>query len=371
MKKYINQQDMKQANISDVLFLIRDCGAVTRKQLESLTDLSWGAVSNITARLLEGHYVVEHKPEQNAGAGRIPALLELNGEDHFIIGVDVNHSGFHGTVINLKNEIILESETIPSFSDKEELLCQLTEFLDALLSKVENHHLLGVGLAMQGQVDAREGISVQLPNCKNWSDVPLAQMLEERYQLPFFLEHDPNCILYAHSVNEENDEAILLRVDDGIGMAVMLDGKILYRPGMFEIGHMCVKENGWECSCGRKGCLEAYASRKGLARQSEMSFERLAERALSGNAEAQKQFETAARYLAQSVANTAHLLNISEIVLCGSIWKYRELIFPHLCTHAKLLAPELNLNFRIIETTNASLGVALIAANRSIKKIEI
>ena len=63
MKHFINNGDMKAANTRDVFSLIRRHGSLTRKQIEEYTRLSWGTVSNITARLLETGYLLEEKAE--------------------------------------------------------------------------------------------------------------------------------------------------------------------------------------------------------------------------------------------------------------------------------------------------------------------
>ena len=63
MKHFINNGDMKAANTRDVFSLIRRHGALTRKQIEEYTRLSWGTVSNITARLLDMGYLLEEKAE--------------------------------------------------------------------------------------------------------------------------------------------------------------------------------------------------------------------------------------------------------------------------------------------------------------------
>ena len=210
---------MKQANAADILFLIRECGQITRKQIEALTGLSWAAVSGITARLIEHGYITECKSAQSTGAGRTPFQLEINGADHFVIGLDVNSSGLRAVLINLKNTVLQSWSHSADFTSRQSLLNGITALTKQVLASAGKRHILGVGVAMQGLVDAKNGISIRLPQCKNWSQVPLAQLLQNTLRLPVFLEHDPNCILYARTADSDADNAILLRVDNGIGMA--------------------------------------------------------------------------------------------------------------------------------------------------------
>lgn len=396
IKKYINQQDMKRTNASEVFRLILENGPITRQQLGTMTGLSWGAISNITARLLAGQYVVEakpqsvertgmqsnetarqqgnekEKPQNSRGSGRKANHLEVNSEEYFIIGLDINCSGFKGVVVNLKNEIIDSWAKNVIFDGKQQLLDQIAAFAKDSMSRAQGHRILGIGIAMQGQVNAAAGISIQFPHCRDWENVPLAEILAQELGLPVFLEHDPDCILYAEAIRKRKEKAILIRADQGIGMAVMLDGKILNSPGMFEIGHMCVEPEGILCDCGKRGCLECYASQKGMAGYAGMSFEELAEQAYRKVPAALHMFEKMADYLACAVSFAAQLLNVSDIVLCGDMFRYRELFWDRFQNRAEqMLLPALKAEFTCIEVEKAALGAAFIAIDHSVEAIMV
>ena len=362
---------MKQANAADILFLIRECGQITRKQIEALTGLSWAAVSGITARLIEHGYITECKSAQSTGAGRTPFQLEINGADHFVIGLDVNSSGLRAVLINLKNTVLQSWSHPADFTSRQSLLNGITALTKQVLASAGKRHILGVGVAMQGLVDAKNGISIRFPQCKNWSQVPLAQLLQNTLRLPVFLEHDPNCILYARTADSDADNAILLRVDNGIGMAVMLDGRILDRPGMFELGHTTAVPDGPRCDCGRNGCLELYASQSGMAQLAQMPFAQLAQQARAQDSAAKQRFADMARHLATALCNAAHLLHIPEVVLCGDMWNYNDLFYDAFIQHTARLCPDRPLCFSTIDVENAALGAALIALERSISQLQI
>lgn len=368
MKKYINQQDMRQANAIDVLSLIREHPGITRRQIANLTEFSWGVVSGITAHLLEERYIIETKRE-SSGAGRIPLGLDINGSEHFVLGLDVNSSGFGGVVINLKNEIVAEIARPADFSDADSLLAAITALAQDTAQAAGAHSLLCAGVAMQGLVDARRGLSISLPQCPGWKNVPLAEHLSGALGLPVTLEHGPNCLLWAWSRQAEYDDAILLRVDNGIGMSVMLGGHILSRPGMFEIGHQPAVRGGIRCTCGRAGCLEAYASMRGLAARASMPFAALTERAEAGDAAAHGLFAEAARHLAGSVCSASALLDIGNIVLCGDMWQSAPLFEPLFLAEAAAYAVDQPPVFHHMTEHNAAYGAARIALERSLDQI--
>ena len=372
MKKYLNQQDMKDRNHTNIFRLIRKKGPLTRRQIESETGLSWGAVSNVTARLIELGYVREIKDGENpAGtAGRTPILLEADGETHFIVGLDVNCSGFRAVLMNLQNRVLHTVQRTPYCGDRESLLSGIRETVREILDFADGKHVLCIGIAMQGTVDAANGVSVHFPRCKDWKDVPLCAMLEEEYGLPVFLEHDPDCILYAYSASAGLRDAILIRVDSGVGMAVMMNGRIFERLGAFELAHTVVTPDGAPCTCGNRGCLEAYASETGMAELAGIPFDELVQRAQRGDRAALGVFTQMADSLALAVGNVSRLLNIGEVVLCGDMLRHRELFYDRLSASAFRVAGEHRLSFSVTDVAEAASGGAMIALERYVLRLE-
>ncbi len=365
LKKYINQADMRNANAADVFALIRRKGSLTRKELAEQTGLSWGAVSTISTQLLENHFIREFKCEKTAGAGRTPSRLEVNSDGYFVLGLDINASGFRAVLLNLKNEVTLSLAASPSYSDRASLLSEIISFIKKALCAAEDKTVLGIGIAMQGPVDAQSGISVNLPHVRDWENVPLAEMIKTEFSLPVFVAHDPDCILYAVSAEKVYKDAILLRVDEGIGMSVLLDGKIFDRPGMFEIGHTVAVPGGALCACGKKGCLEGYASQRGLSRRAGKPFAELAAAAEEGDKESLSLFSEMAPLLSVAIANIAFMLQIQNVVLCGDMWSYKDLFWD---TFLKDAPPSLSFSFSSVE--NAATGAALIAIERLITELD-
>lgn len=367
MKKYLNQQDMKDRNSTNIFRLIRKSGPITRRQIEAETGLSWGAVSNVTARLVELGYVLERR-DPNAGqsaAGRTPIFLEADGEKYFVVGLDVNASGLRAVLMNLRGEAV-ETVCAPSrHTDPEELLGAVRDLIREILDYADGKRVLCIGVAMQGEVDAEKGISVRFPRCKGWREVPLGAMLEEEFGLPAFLEHDPNCTLYAYSVPSRIGEAILLRIDRGIGMAVMMNGRIFERLGAFEIGHTVVRGRD-----GSSACLEEYASKTGMSERAGIPYETLAQRARHGDADALGYFREMADALSAAVVNASHLLNVREIVLCGDLLADRDLFYDRLLAETGRLAGERSLTFSVTDVAGAALGGAMIALERYAVRLE-
>lgn len=368
MKNFIDQRNMKRSNAADVFNLIRESGRLTRREIADTLGMSWGAVSTITSRLIEEAYIVEVKGGAGAAKGRIPSYLEVNGDEHFAIGVDINRSGLSAVLVNLKSNVLGRWHAEADFSKREILTRDITDFVNLVLGHTDGHRIRCIGVAMQGVVDSARGISYSLPGCKDWNSIDIASILRDRFGIPVYIEHDPNCILYA-AKSDFSEDTLLIRIDKGIGMAATLGGRIMAKSGILEVGHTCVVRGGRPCMCGQSGCLEQYASIRGMAKASGMEFSCLAEAASGGDAEANEYFDEMARYLAYVIGNVSHLLCIDDVLLCGDMCNYRALFLNKLTQNLAVFADSVRISFTDVE--NAPLGAVMIAIDRSLGQIDI
>lgn len=353
MKKILNQQDMRDLNLNSILRLIRRDGPITRRQIETALNLSWGAVSGATATLLQGGFIKEVKASAPAGAGRTPTALAVNPDDHFVLGLDVNRSGLSGVVLNQCGRVLFSVTGESCAADREAQIEEIAALLRQLMDFCGDRSVLAAGLAMQGAVDSKNGISANFP-AQNWKDVPLAALLSERFALPVFLEHDPDCILYAASAEQELRDAILLRVDKGTGMAVMLDGKIFKRFGAFELGFTL--QNGRP--------LDESVTIRGLAAAANCPFAEVVSRAEAGDARAMALFQGLAEGLGEAMVNMAHIFNVRDFLLCGRMMDHRHLFWQALIGVIERSAPHCQLHAAITDVGKAAVGAALLAAAR-------
>ena len=370
MKNFINQQDMKQMNAADVFALIKKCGALTRKQVAERLGISWGAVSTITSLLISEGYIEEKKAAPDGVAGRIPSYLEVSRKRHFAIGLDVNDMGLRATLTDLCGDVVNEFSSDSELTDKAALIGCIYSLLDSIVSTLGERRLLCIGVAMQGVVNAESGISVHIPGRSDWENVPLASLISERYGVPCILEHDPNCILFAARRGKIKD-TLLIRADHGIGMALMLGGRIIDKPGIFELGHTIAVADGIQCGCGKRGCLDQYSSIRGIKARSGKKFHVLVSDSEIGDIDAIKYLAEGAQYLAGAVSNAAYLLNVDRVVLCGRIFESSEVFRDEFIKHYNSISGESIPKFSFADASAAPIGAALIAMNATLKKIAI
>lgn len=354
MKKYIGLEEMSNGNCASVLRVIRDCGEVSRKQISDITGLSWGGMTKIVNKLFEHGYIVEDKSEKTTGIGRIPNVIRINKEQNFVIGLDINCVGFSAYVMNLAGEIVKGYTQEAVFTNREELLQAILNLTRMAVEAYSEKKILALGIAMQGILDVEHGISQKFPNCPDWKDVPIKDILEETFGIEVFVEHDPNCMLYSVMNEDESENMLLLRLDTSVGMAVSVNGSIIRGNGLLEVAHHVVIPGGKLCRCGQKGCLEAYVSA-----------------CLVNGSLQEKEVADFVMSMAVFMHNMTSMFNLDKIVLTGRLVKYHSFFEKDLLAQFDTFGEtEAMLEF-IEEGQHAVHGAALIAAQGAIEQLKI
>lgn len=393
-----NSTQIRCNNIRTLLAAIKANGPVAKRELQKLTGLSWGAVSSLTGLLCEHGYIVS-AGKQVTSVGRKPSELDINGDDHYIVGVDLNLSGLCGVITDMKGRIIREWLRLFARNEYDCILDTLLALLDEIFAAFSHKLILGIGLAVQGFVDMENGVSVYLPHVQGWKDVPLRRMMEERYGCSTLVLHDPNCIMVAEKAFGDSfmgiaENAVLVRIDNGIGMAQMVNGQLYLgangRAG--ELEHVVVNTNGPVCACGNRGCLNAYATGGGLVRQfdekvrqgcptiadtrqvREQGYKILAAAAQNGDVLCRELFEQMGVYLGQALSTVYNLLNPDLIVLYGDLTAYRELfaeaVQRQLEAHVYKGIPA-KLQFSALGRNAAAQGAALVVSDQKVAELDL
>ena len=129
----------------------------------------------------------------------------------------------------------------------------------------------GAGIGVPGTCDTQRGI-VRYAHNIGWDGVPVTRELRRRLGLPVFLANDADCAALGEVVGgaaKGCGSALMVTLGTGVGGGFVVNGQIWSGHGGLggEFGHMCIELDGEACSCGRRGCWEAYASATALIRQ--------------------------------------------------------------------------------------------------------
>lgn len=153
-----------------------------------------------------------------------------------------------------------------------ELIEQMADAVSSLLreNSVEPESCEGIGIACPGTVDAQSGI-VAYSNNLGWENVAILEAMRERMAVstPMALANDADAAALGEvlcGAAKGKDSAVLLTLGTGVGGGVIMNRKIFsgFLRGGCEMGHMAIERNGRRCTCGRRGCLEMYASATAL-----------------------------------------------------------------------------------------------------------
>lgn len=200
----------------------------------------------------------------------------------YTIGIDLGGTNIVASVVDDDYNIIGTSKT-PANSPRsaDEIFDDIADVCEEAVKTagLTMEDIDSVGMGTPGTVN-QDGI-IEFANNLAFNNVPARTMLAKRINKPeekVFIENDANCAAlgeaYAGCGNGAKD-FVAVTLGTGVGSGVIIGGKIVngvnYAGG--ECGHMVIVVDGEQCSCGRKGCWEAYASATALIRQTKKAME--------------------------------------------------------------------------------------------------
>ncbi len=207
--------------------------------------------------------------------------MSSSAEASYIIGIDIGGTKIATGLVTQQFHII--KRTIlptPRNSDAERVLEQIYRSVEATLEKtnVTKDQISGVGVVAPGPLNPDAGVVISAPNIPAFKDVPIVKHLQRRFGLPTRLENDANAAGLAEALfgaGVGHDHVFYITVSTGIGTGIILHRQIYHGKNgtAAEGGHVTIDFRGPVCHCGRRGCIEAYASGPALARRAK---ERLA-----------------------------------------------------------------------------------------------
>ena len=284
-------------------------GPLSRADLARLTGLARVTVSDVVADLLDSGLVIELGVRPGTHMGKPATLVGVNLAGGFVVCLDLSGDAvLRGALVDLAGsrvrttEVALDGATGQGAVDK-------TITLARHLIKTSPGRVLGIGVGTPGVVSV-DGVVRRAPNL-GWIDVDLRAELEEAVGYPAYVANDADTAALAEDTFGEGSGSglLLVEIGYGVGAGILLDGSLLRGPDgtAGEIGHITVLADGPECSCGRRGCLEALVAVPRL---------RARIKGLS-EAEAADVLTAAGRQLGTILAPITQALGLHDVVLSG------------------------------------------------------
>ncbi len=274
----------------------------------------------------------------------------MSGRNQLPIGgIDLGATKILSVVVSHSGDVL--AEDIRPTNGSEGPAAVIAHMIASLRQAMANgsiDELVAVGVDAPGPVDYDRGVITEPPNLPGWHDVPLAALLGKEFGVPCVLENDANASALAEhrwGAGRGSGHMLFLTLSSGIGGGIVIDGA-LYRGASGaagEVGHMTINTRGARCHCGRRGCLEMYASglaiaRRGrrlvarrpdsllarMAREQPLTAKLIQQAAEQGDDGARELIAAAGRDLGVGLGSLINVFNPEVIVLGGSLTKIGE-----------------------------------------------
>lgn len=272
--------------------------------------------------------------------GRCDALVTTVGkkEDMVSLGIDIGGTSAKIGIVDKENRVIAETKVVTGVKKAEEIIENIAK---AALQLMEEHNISmeqcgKVGVGVPGLVDKKEGM-VLYSNNLQWENVKLAEEFKKYLPLPVSIANDADCAALGEAVAGAGrgvQNLVMLTLGTGVGGGVILNGQLFTGSilGGIELGHMVIHEKGELCTCGRRGCLEAYASATAMRREAKKvygtSLEPLEifEKANANDEKAKAIVHNYIQDLGTGVINLVNVFRPERIIFGGGIAAQGEVI---------------------------------------------
>ena len=260
------------------------------------------------------------------------------------IGIDIGGTNTVLGVVDIDGEILVENLiSTKKYPRIDDYVNALSICINESLGLINTDYILkGIGVGAPNG-NYYNGTIEFAPNLNWYEIIPLADILNKHFHVPVVLTNDANAaamgeMIYGSAQNLK--DFIVITLGTGLGSGLVVNGEIVYGHDGFagEIGHTIYDPNGRVCGCGRKGCLETYASASGIKRtviellgnsdtesllrkisENKLNSKDIFEAAVKGDKIALEAFDYTAKILGLKLADSVAYTSPEAIFLFGGL----------------------------------------------------
>lgn len=337
----LRSSDIRERNEKIILGLIRSRKTLSQSEAVALTGLRAPSAFRIFSELERKGFIrpASVQAEGEERKGRRPQFYEVVPDAFSAIGIDFWAGSATVAVCDFAGTVVYSDEQQFARSmDADGLLESLEELIDRAYaqSRIQRGRVLGFGIGAPGRIDLDRGRILHYPRIAGLDDYPLSDHLSHRYGVPAYLHNNAALVALAeqrYGAAAEARSLLSLLVRSGVGGAYLENGKpltVLGRTAM-EVGHMSLDCEGPPCSCGGRGCLEAYIAEEGIlsfvpAKFGAGSMSDLEGLIASGNAEFLAALEEPLKVFQVALRNLYTLFAPECFLIVGRSAAYAELL---------------------------------------------
>ena len=265
------------------------------------------------------------------------------------IGIELGVKNIVAGILD-KNGKMIRRDTIPTIKERafEDIISDMCSLITKMIKDedIELKNVKYIGVGCPGIIDNLNGVVLKNYTL-NFNNAQVRTEIQKHINIPVFVENDANCVAIAEyllGASYGTSSSLTIKVGVGIGGGIIIDDSIYngFNFGGTEFGHMVIDYRGRECTCGRKGCWEQYASASALINQTkqlvtdnpdsilanlvkgnvaQITELTVFEAAKAGDMNAKKLCGEFIDYFAEGLANIANILMPEVIVIAGPISK--------------------------------------------------
>lgn len=279
----------------------------------------------------------------------------------YYIGIDLGGTNIAVGLVDESGKILADI-SVPTMAERDyrEIVKDMAEVSKKVIEKagVPQSEVKAVGIGCPGSIDNANGVCTYANNLK-MENAEIAKEFRKHLDLPVNLENDANAAAFGeYEINGKGAESfVFVTLGTGVGGGVVINGKIYrgFNGVGAELGHTVICTDGEQCTCGRKGCWEAYASVTALIRQTKAAMEKnpdslmnaIAEEegkvsgktafvaAKKGDAAAQAVVNKYFEYVGEGITNMINIFQPEKIIIGGSISKEGDYLLKPISEYVK------------------------------------
>ena len=261
------------------------------------------------------------------------------------VGLDVGGTTMKAAVVDdagqpLSKPVVLDTHPERGQDAGLETMCESIRQAVAA-AKLTMKDIVAIGVATPGLMDIKAGLILDPPNLKPWKNVPVRAHIAGVFNIPVAFQNDGNAAAYGEywvGVGRDVKSMVMFTLGTGVGGGIIVDDFIIegYSSHGGEVGHIRIDlpDHGRLCGCGRRGCLEAYASATAVVDRAReamvgqptslrdhegLTAKDVFNAAALGDSLAEKVIDETAYYLALGATATMAIVDPQMIVIGGGV----------------------------------------------------
>lgn len=321
--KYRSADLMRKQNARSILRVIHEERGIYRKNVAIQTNLAAQTVTNIITVLIDQGIVLE-QPMNIAGKGRNPFALQINYGGFYIVSVQITNFFIEVYLNSLDGGV--RYQKYYEIARQRDAFAILKNAVSEVMATFKDIY------TVSAIVISEAGIVIE-DYTLGWQGLNLREALRE-FGTPVLVLNDVNIIAhYENSQQKEPSNFMIVKIGNGVGSALVLDGRVIYSSNHVsgEFGHVTAYVPGEKikCFCGRTNCITKFISKGALKSRLGMSYAEIKEEVNRGKTAAREMVENIGPIMAPKLSDLIMLLDLDRVILIGDVVEdFEDIIIP-------------------------------------------